>query len=218
MPLFLSESFTGSNGDPPNTTYWNPFVWGDGFGTGYIDIEGNTLEGRAGGSGGGGDGVYCNTLQSFLDVDVTTIVKYHATAGSGVAISKLWARYDEPAITGYALELYEGRARLAKWASGALTVLAATTYPLTGVGNVNQVRLQVAGIGPVTVRAKVWLSGAPEHANWTMAAVDVSSPIITPNPIGVSTDNAASAVNETFRWDDITIATPDPPESTARRR
>ncbi|WP_374009470.1 PKD domain-containing protein [Leifsonia sp. LS-T14] len=47
------------------------------------------------------------------------------------------------------------------------------------------VRMQVTGTSPTTIRSKVWLSGASEPANWTVSATDSYAALQAPGGIGV---------------------------------
>ena len=47
------------------------------------------------------------------------------------------------------------------------------------------VRMQVTGTSPTTIRAKVWLSGTSEPANWTVTATDSYAALQAPGGIGV---------------------------------
>lgn len=75
------------------------------------------------------------------------------------------------------------------------TVLQGSTVPgLTyAVGDELQVRLQVFGTSPTTIRAKVWKAGSAEPAAWQVSRTDATANLQTAGSIGVGTYLGSSA-------------------------
>ena len=57
------------------------------------------------------------------------------------------------------------------------------------------VRMQVTGTSPTTIRSKVWLSGASEPANWTVSATDSYAALQAPGGIGVMSYLSGTSTN-----------------------
>ena len=68
-----------------------------------------------------------------------------------------------------------------------------------------QVRLQVEGASPTTVRAKAWKVGTPEPADWRAQATDTTATLQVPGSIGISTYLFGSVTNGPvrFTYDDL---------------
>ena len=83
--------------------------------------------------------------------------------------------------------------------SGAVTGL---TY---AAGDRVQVRVQVMGTSPTTVRMKVWRVGATEPAAWQLATTDATAAMQVAGGVGVVTYLSASSTNlpVVFAFDDF---------------
>ena len=103
----------------------------------------------------------------------------------------------------------DGRVQLmlVRRAAGVETTLQAMTLP--GVtytpGAVVQVRMDTSGIGSTTLRAKAWLQGAEEPADWQLTATDDTGVLQVPGAIGVAAyvSGAATATPVTLSLDDL---------------
>lgn len=88
------------------------------------------------------------------------------------------------------------------------TVLASQAVPgLTyAVGDRLQVRLQVTGTSPTTLRAKVWKAGTPEPTAWQLTATDSTAAFQAPGAVGFYTYLAGSATGPVaFTVDDLWV-------------
>ena len=82
--------------------------------------------------------------------------------------------------------------------SGAESSIGATTQ-LTGVtfaaGTALNVRVQVTGTSPTTLRLKVWAAGTAEPAAWQLTATDSGAGLQTAGAVGVTAYLSSSAAN-----------------------
>ena len=90
------------------------------------------------------------------------------------------------------------------------TALANATLPgatYTG-GTALRVRVQVTGIAPTTVRAKVWPLGSPEPTAWQVQTTDATAALQAPGSIGLIGYLSSSATNGpvTVLLDDLRAA------------
>jgi len=78
------------------------------------------------------------------------------------------------------------------------------------VGDVLNVRLEVSGNSPTTVRAKVWKQGTTEPAAWQRTASDATAGLQAAGAIGVAPYLSSSANNApiTVRLDNLTAIAP----------
>jgi PKD repeat protein len=99
---------------------------------------------------------------------------------------------------------------LTRVVSNAETSLGSMTLP--GVswtpGAVLQVRFDVAGQGTTTLRAKAWLQGSPEPADWSITRTDTTAVLQAAGAVGVSTYLAGSATRASRVDVDDLSATP----------
>ena len=58
-----------------------------------------------------------------------------------------------------------------------------------------QIRLEVTGTSPTTVRAKVWLGSAAEPSSWTVSATDNYAGLQAPGSVGLTAYLSTSATN-----------------------
>ena len=86
-------------------------------------------------------------------------------------------------------------------------VVSGLTY---AVGDTLDVRLEVSGTSPTTVRAKVWKQGTAEPSTWHRTATDATAAMQAPGDIGVSPYLSSSANNApiTLRLDDLSATAP----------
>lgn len=101
---------------------------------------------------------------------------------------------------------------LTRLSGGAETTLQSIAIPgLTLVANDQvQVRLQVTGTTPTTLRAKVWRDGATEPADWQLTATDSTEPLQAAGSTGLVAYLSGSATNHpvVVRIDDYRVAAP----------
>ena len=66
-------------------------------------------------------------------------------------------------------------------------------------------RLQVTGTAPTAVRARVWLSTAPEPSTWQVTATDTTAALQSAGAVGLFTYIAGASTNPpwVFRFDDF---------------
>ena len=106
------------------------------------------------------------------------------------------------------------RAQLLSMAGGATATLSQLNLPgLTyAAGDQLQVRLQVTGTSPTTLRAKVWRAGETEPAGWVLSVTDTTSALQAAGGVGVMTYVSGSATNmpQTLRVDDLWAGPPTP--------
>ncbi|MBA3527796.1 MAG: hypothetical protein H0T91_00480 [Propionibacteriaceae bacterium] len=78
------------------------------------------------------------------------------------------------------------------------------------VGDTLNLRLQVVGASPTTIRAKVWKSGTAEPADWQRSVTDSTAGQQTSGSIGVSAYLSSSATNSpvTLKIDELTVTAP----------
>ncbi|MHA7155250.1 PKD domain-containing protein [Arthrobacter sp. TMN-50] len=102
--------------------------------------------------------------------------------------------------------------------NGVMTTLA--TQSVAGLrlaaGEQLQVRLQVTGTSPTTIRAKVWKVGTTEPVAWMVSATDSTAALQAPGSAALLTYLSGSATNApvTATFDDLAITTVgagDPP-------
>jgi parallel beta-helix repeat protein len=117
---------------------------------------------------------------------------------------------------------YQARVRVAP--SGAtrvaMTRVSGTTHALVGSevtlpgttwtpGTVFRVRTEAVGVGPTTLRVKVWLASAAEPAAWNVATSDNDPALQAAGSFGVLavTPAGASGTTSTFTFDDLLVTT-----------
>jgi trimeric autotransporter adhesin len=105
-------------------------------------------------------------------------------------------------------------AYVARVEGGVETTLgSATVAGLTHTaGGRLEVRLQVTGTAPSTVRVKVWAHGQAEPAGWTVSRTDSTAALQGPGSVGLYSYLSASATNApvAFRVDDLWAGPPRP--------
>jgi len=121
-----------------------------------------------------------------------------AATGGGVYVTAIGRRLD--AATDYRSTtklLADGRVTvsLSRRAAGTETALGSTTVAgltVAAPGRV-QVRLQVTGTAPTTVRTKVWADGTAEPAAWLLSAPDTTAALQAPGSTGLTVYLSGSA-------------------------
>jgi hypothetical protein len=86
----------------------------------------------------------------------------------------------------------------AQTSSGTNALARAVLLPTSvsyGPGSGLDVRMQVTGASPTTVRLKVWPSGTPEPAGWQRTATDSTAALQAPGAVGLTTYLSSSARN-----------------------
>lgn len=86
----------------------------------------------------------------------------------------------------------------------AVRLPSSTTY---GPGSALDVRLQVVGTSPTTVRVKIWPAGTAEPAAWQRTATDATAALQAPGGVGVTTYLSGSATNApvVLGMDDLSV-------------
>jgi len=94
--------------------------------------------------------------------------------------------------------------------AGVGTTLTQVNVPgLTyAAGQQLQVRFQVVGASPTTLRTKVWLVGTPEPTAWLLETTDSTPALQAPGAVGLVSYVSASATNTPVeaRFDEFTAA------------
>src|SRR5690606_4918974 len=85
---------------------------------------------------------------------------------------------------------------LGRAANGVDGVLAAVPLALEAApGELLQVRAEVTGTSPTTVRAKVWADGTSEPEDWAVSATDSTAKLQAPGGVGLRAYLSGSATN-----------------------
>ena len=79
------------------------------------------------------------------------------------------------------------------------------TGPPASANQKYQLRAQVLGVNPTTIRAKLWLNGQPEPALWTLNQTDSTATIQAPGSIALSSFVSGSSVPLVFSFDDLVV-------------
>jgi PKD repeat protein len=82
-------------------------------------------------------------------------------------------------------------------------------------GSYLNLRAEIAGNSPVSIRVKAWASGAVEPTAWTYSATDASELLSRPGAVGVRVYLQGGAANApvTYGFDDFAISSVAPPPS-----
>jgi PKD repeat protein len=125
------------------------------------------------------------------DVAVQThLVLPAAPTGTGTSVTVAARRVGATQYQAVYRFLADGRVTvtLQRVVSGTTTTLAAAV-PLPGrytPGTALVVRLDVAGEGTTTLRAKAWTSGQPEPVDWQISATDATAALQVAGAVGIS--------------------------------
>ena len=86
-------------------------------------------------------------------------------------------------------------------------VAAGVTY---AVGDMLNIRVQVLGTSPTTIRAKVWKVGTVEPAAWQRSVTDTTTGLQASGSVGVWAYHSSSATNapNTVRLDELLVTAP----------
>ena len=118
-------------------------------------------------------------------------------------------------MTGAVLKLYRATLRfqatgavdlrLDRVVDGAETVLGTVRLPGTyTAGTALTVRLELAGAGTTTLRAKAWAEGAAEPAEWMLTRTDATAALQVPGALHLETYTASNVTRaQVFRFDDL---------------
>lgn len=116
-----------------------------------------------------------------------------------------------------ASDSYAARARLQADGTVQVHVTRGNGTPVNGGtvtgltysgGDQLRVRLQVEGINPTTVRAKVWKVGTTEPEAWRASMTDTTASLQVPGSVGIITYLFGTATNApvVFGYDDLEVA------------
>ncbi|CAN5222881.1 hypothetical protein BH09ACT1_BH09ACT1_18070 [soil metagenome] len=151
--------------------------------------------------------VLSSVSSSTSDVQATITVDKAATGGpayAGVVGRQVGTDY------------YQARARFMVGGSVELMLMHGASTALTDVvvpglsytaGQKLQLRLQVTGTNPTTVRAKLWVTGTAEPTAWTTTATDSTAALQAAGYVGTESYLAAGATNApvTVTYDGYTV-------------
>ena len=86
-----------------------------------------------------------------------------------------------------------------KYAGSATATAIGSEVTLAGVtftpGTLINVRFQVSGTSPTTLKVKVWAAGSPEPAAWTMSTTDSTAGLQVAGAVGLTTYLSGSTTN-----------------------
>jgi PKD repeat protein len=180
-------------------------TWGNANTGGAWTVTGSVTNVAVGGgvgtirtAAGSGPTATLNSV-SAADVDLTVQVGYDKAGTGGGIYSSVLARRTGSADYRAKLRLTSTGSTLflARSLSGVETVL--TTQNLTGLvyasGDGLNVRFQVQGAGPTTLRAKVWKVGAAEPSTWQTTTTDGTAGLQSAGAVGINTYLSSSATN-----------------------
>ncbi|MDJ0349981.1 PKD domain-containing protein [Cryobacterium sp. PH29-G1] len=158
-------------------------------------------------SAGGTVNAYLSDV-SLLDTDmlVTTTLQQDAT-GSGAYTSLIGRRVGTDDYRVRMKNLSTGVVQL-QLMRGATTLKAQNITGLTyTTGSAVQLRLQVTGSTPTTLRAKVWALGTPEPTAWQTTATDATAALQTSGAVGLSfyLGSTATVSPVTATFDDLIV-------------
>jgi PKD repeat protein len=176
----------------------------------YFSVDGSAGAINLGAAGLGPSAYLGSVLSSSTDTKVT--VSQTALANGGGSIVGLIGRRVGTAG--------EYRAKVKISATGALTLqgtrVAAgveTTLQSVGVPGVTyaagqqlNIRLQVTGTAPTTIRAKVWVAGTAEPAAWQVSTTDATAALQAAGSVGILAYLSGTSTNFPVgtRFDDLT--------------
>ena len=126
---------------------------------------------------------------------------YVSAIGRDVGSTNYQARVWMQATGAMRLQLLRGSTILQTVIPAGLSYTPGATY---------QVRLEVSGTSPTTIRAKVWADGQTEPAAWQAAMTDTTAALQVAGSVGLRTyvSASATAVPVAVRFDDLVIGPP----------
>ncbi|MBG6214541.1 MULTISPECIES: PKD domain-containing protein [unclassified Cryobacterium] len=145
---------------------------------------------------------------SLLDTDmiVTTTLQQDAT-GSGTYTSLIGRRVGTDDYRVRMKNLSTGVVQL-QLMRGATSLKALNIAGLTyTTGSAVQLRMQVTGSAPTTIRAKVWALGTPEPAAWQITVTDSTAAMQTSGAVGLAfyLGSTATVTPVTATFDDLIV-------------
>ncbi|MHA7277747.1 PKD domain-containing protein [Arthrobacter sp. Hz1] len=165
------------------------------------------------GSAGSGPGAYLNSVSSASSESSVKFGVDKVGSGGGTFVYLVGRKVSTAEYRGKVWVSSTGTVTLdaTRVVNGVLTTLA--TRSVTGLrlaaGEQLQVRLQVTGTSPTTIRAKVWKVGTTEPVAWMVSATDSTPALQAPGSVALLTYLSGSATNApvTVRFDDLATTT-----------
>lgn len=155
-------------------------------------------------------------LGSLSAADVDATVQFSVDKLSGTGATRVWLTGRQTAWTSeYSVKVNVAQSgnvsalQLTRKVGGTETVVAQVVPGATvALGTRYSLRLQVAGTGTTTLRAKLWPAGAAEP-DWQVQATDSTPELQGPGSVGVGAYTAASTANLPLvvSWDDLRVTT-----------
>lgn len=154
-------------------------------------------------AGGRVNGYLAGVSSESTDLTVTTS-QQQATTGSGSYISVIGRRVGSDDYRARTKILSSGKVQL-QLMRGGTTLQASNIAGLSYSTNDQlQVRLQVFGTAPTTIRAKVWATGTAEPTTWQLSRTDSTSALQQAGSIGLAVYLSGSAtIPMTVAFDDL---------------
>ncbi|TFD07973.1 PKD domain-containing protein [Cryobacterium sp. TMT1-2-2] len=162
-------------------------------------------------AGGRSNGYLDGVSSVSTDVTVTTSLQQPAT-GAGTYVSLIGRRVASDDYRTRVKVLANGTVQL-QLMRGSTTLQASTVAGLSYATNDQlQVRLQVFGTAPTTIRAKVWRVGTEEPAAWKLSRTDATAALQQAGSIGLAVYSSGSATTPmTVSFDSLSaIAVTEP--------
>ncbi|MDJ0339834.1 LamG-like jellyroll fold domain-containing protein [Cryobacterium sp. PH31-O1] len=136
-------------------------------------------------AGGKSNGYLDGVSSESTDVTVSTSLQ-QATTGAGTYVSLIGRRVATDDYRARVKVLSSGSVQL-QLMRGNTTLQASTVAGLTYATNDQlQVRLQVFGTEPTTIRAKVWAAGSAEPTTWKLSRTDATPALQRAGSIGLA--------------------------------
>jgi hypothetical protein len=190
-------------------------MWSVAPGAGTINAAPNVQE----------RGILGSTVVQDVDL-LTTIVLPRCTAGGNCDAYEVGRYAGGTSPTYYRVGIVQGTGTgtvLLRSQRGDGTYLSGDLS--TGVRSVDGVvvdlRVELQGINPTTIRARAWQDGTVEPATWLLTTTDSTSAMQTAGGVGVRVRNEDTAASHTFRYESFvattlsnTTATPTPQVTT----
>ena len=142
------------------------------------------------------------------DVRVTIALE-QASSGTGTFISVIGRRVTTQDYRARVVIYADGKVNLQLQRSGT-TLSAATVAGLSyATGDNLNVRLQVVGTSPTTLRVKAWKAGTPEPTTWNLETTDATAALQAPGGVGLGTytSTTATVIPLGVRFDDFSAVT-----------
>ena len=151
---------------------------------------------------GSGPSMYLSSVSS-TDTDVRVRIGNDKVAtGGGISTTVVGRSLDGTGDYRVQVKYHsDGSVGMALYRAAANGALTALTTPATvaglsyAVGETLEVRLQVTGTSPTTLRAKVWKSGEAEPTFWQKAATDNTAALQSAGRVGLNAYLSGSATN-----------------------